>query len=268
MIRDAMLQTARGPIHYLEAGTGWPCVLIHAFPLTCEMWQPQLDRVPEGWRLIAPDTRGLGRTPATTASSTPSIDDYAADVEAVLDALHIDAAVIGGLSMGGYIAFALYRRAPDRFTGMILADTRAEADTPAGREARESMSALVRAQGPPAVADNMLPKLLGSAGRDDDRLKAQVRGMIEGNSAEGLDHAILAMMGRPDSTPLLSHLAVPALVIVGSEDQLTPVANSETLAREIPRAQLVVVPGAGHLSSLEAPEPFSAALANFLISSM
>ena len=266
MIRDAMLKTARGPIRCLEAGAGWPCVLIHAFPLTADMWRPQLDRVPAGWRMIAPDCRGLGGTPP--AVDPPSMDDYAADVEAVMDALEIESAVIGGLSMGGYIAFALHRRAADRFTGVILADTRAEADTPEGRDARRATSELLRTKGVAAVADSMLPKLLGAAASRDARVVAGVRRMIEGNSVEGLDHAIHALMGRPDSTPILPRLAVPALVIVGSEDQLTPVANSEALQLGIPRSQLVVVPGAGHLSNLEAPEAFATALENFLISSM
>ena len=266
MIRDALLKTTRGPIRCLEAGAGWPCVLIHAFPLTADMWRPQLDRVPAGWRMIAPDSRGLGGTPP--AVDPPSMDDYAADVEAVMDALEIESAIVGGLSMGGYIAFALHRRAADRLTGVMLADTRAEADTPEGRDARRAMSELVRTKGVAAVADSMLPRLLGATASRDARVVAEVRRMIVGNSVEGVDHAIHALMGRPDSTPVLPRFAVPALVVVGSEDQLTPVANSEALQRGIPRSQLVVLPGAGHLSNLEAPEAFATALENFLMSSM
>ena len=150
----------------------------------------------------------------------------------------------------------------------MLADTKAEADTAEGRDGRRAMSELVRTKGMEALADSMLPKLLGEAARGDLPLVAQVRRMVVANPVEATDRAIHAMLGRPDSTPDLAHLSVPVLVIVGAEDQLTPVVHSEAMQRATPRSQLVVLPGAGHLSSLEAPEAFSLALVNFLRSSM
>jgi pimeloyl-ACP methyl ester carboxylesterase len=267
MIHEQTLDTRRGRIRCLQAGAGWPVLLIHAFPLSAEMWRSQLERVPDGWRLIAPDTRGFGATPIGDAPLL-SIDDYAADAQAVFDALEVESAVVGGLSMGGYVALALHRRAPELVTGLVLADTKAEADTAEGRGARRKMSELVRTKGMAALADSMLPKLLGDAAGRDLPLVAQVRRMIVGNTVEGTDRAIHAMLGRPDSTPNLAHLSVPVLVIVGAEDQLTPVAHSEAMERATGRSQLVVLPGAGHLSSLEAPEAFSIALANFLRSSL
>jgi pimeloyl-ACP methyl ester carboxylesterase len=265
VIRERTLSTPRGPIRCLDAGAGWPLLLIHAFPLNADMWRPQLERVPDGWRYIAPDVRGFGSTPAP--DDEPSMDGYAADVQAVMDALEIEMAVVGGLSMGGYIAFAVNRRSPERLSGLVLADTRSEADTAEARANRMKMSALVRAEGARAVADQMIPKLLAS-GRDDEEAVRHVRSMIEGSSVEGIDRAIHAMMNRPDSTPQLSRLSLPVLVIVGEEDTLTPPADSERLQRRTSRSQLVVLPGAGHLSNIDAPEAFSTALANFLASNL
>ena len=266
MIHEHRLDTARGRFRCLDAGAGWPVILIHAFPLTADMWRPQLERVARGWRYLAPDVRGFGGS--SGGSVRPTMDDYAADVEAVMDTLGIETAVIGGLSMGGYITFALHRRAPDRFSSVVLADTKAEADTAEGREGRRAMPELVRSEGVGAVADKMLPQLLSAASRAHADLVLSVRGMIEANTTDGIDNAIHAMMDRPDSTPDLPRLQVPVLIVVGGEDVLTPPADSERILNATERSQLVVLPDAGHLSNLEVPEAFSTALANFLTSSM
>jgi len=268
MIHERFVEIDGRRLRYLEAGAGWPVVLIHAFPLSADMWRAQLREVPEGRRFIAPDLRGFGAGAETPAPSL-TMDDYAADLEALLDALEIDRAFIGGVSMGGYVTFTLYRRAPERFTRMLLVDTRAQADTPEGRQARIAMSELVRTKGPGAVADQMIPKLLGeTTRRERPEVEREVRRLIGANHAAGIDAGIHAMMTRPDSTPELARISVPALVIVGEEDTLTPVADSEALQRGIQRSQLVVLPGAGHLASLEAPEEFSRALGNFLTSNL
>src|SRR5512134_2831152 len=136
-MREQQLRTGRRTVRYVEAGAGWPVVLIHAFPLGAAMWRPQMDEVPDGWRLIAADLPGFGGE-EVDGSEPPTVETYAADVEALLDALEIDRAVIGGLSMGGYVTFALYRRAPERFSGVILANTRSTADTPEGKGARRA----------------------------------------------------------------------------------------------------------------------------------
>jgi 3-oxoadipate enol-lactonase len=266
MIHERRLDTARGRFRCLDAGAGWPVVLIHAFPLSADMWRPQLERVAQGWRYLAPDLRGFGASPG--GSDQPTMNDYAADVAVVMDALEIESAAIAGLSMGGYVTFALHRLAPERFTSLVLADTKAEADTAEGREARRAMSELVRSQGVSAVADKMLPNLLSQASSADAQLVSRVRLMIEANSVDGIDQAIHAMMGRPDSTPDVPRLSVPVLVIVGEQDALTPRVDSERIQHATERSQLVVLPGAGHLSNLEAPDAFSMALANFLTSAM
>ena len=247
---------------YLEGGSGWPLLLLHAFPLTADLWRPQLVRAARGWRFLAPDLRGFG--PGVPPISA-SMDEMAADVEAFLDALEIEKAVIGGLSMGGYVTMALYRRAPSRFTGMLLANTRPGPDSQEGRAARDQMIALVRAEGPRAVADQMLPKLLGTTSqRARPQLATLVRRLIESNSPDGIAAAIEGLRDRPESLPTLQSVAVPAMVITGEEDAIIPVSESEAMAGAIARSQLVILPAAGHLSSLEVPDDFSEALGTFL----
>jgi 3-oxoadipate enol-lactonase len=257
-----------GRLRYLEAPAQGPekrgvLVLLHAFPLSARLWEPQLVLAQHGWRIIAPYLRGFddaGRDP-----SASSMDDYAGDVIDLLDALKIDGAVFGGLSMGGYVTFALLRHAAHYFRGLILADTRSQADSPEGVEGRKKMMALVREKGPAAVAVEMMPKLLGeTTRRERPEIEAHVKDMVLANSSEAIAGAITALMTRPDSTPLLATIRFPTLVVVGAEDTITPPAMSEELQRAIPGSQLVTIPRAGHLSNLEQPEAFNAALARFL----
>ena len=270
MIREAHVSIGGRRTRYLEAGAGWPVVLIHAFPLNADMWRHQLEHAPDGWRLIAPDVRGFGKTTLPSSENDLlSIDDLAGDVAALLDELEIESAVIGGLSMGGYITLALFRLAPARFQGMILADTRSQADTPEGREGRRRMIDLVRARGASAVADQMLPKLLGAtSARTRPQLQAEVRRMIESAPVSAIAGALEAMMARPDATPDLERIPCPVLVMAGEEDTLTPVADAESMQQRIRRSRLVVLPEAGHLANLEAPEVFSKALADFLLANL
>jgi 3-oxoadipate enol-lactonase len=267
MVRESRVAISGRRVRYLEAGSGWPVVLIHAFPLNADMWRPQLQRVPEGWRFIAPDLRGFG--PAAPEPGAITLDDMAQDIAAMLDELAIDTAVIGGLSMGGYITFALFRRAPERFSGMILADTKAQADTPEGLEGRREMIALARAEGAIGVAESMLPKLLGSTSfeRRPD-LPKKVRTMIEAAGTAAIVAAIEAMMARPDSTNDLARISCPTLVIVGEEDLLTPVSDAVAMQNQTVRSRLVILPEAGHLSNLEVPDGFALALADFLSSNL
>ena len=263
MEREAFVDVNGRRQRYLEAGSGWPLILLHAFPLNADLWRPQLERVTRGWRFIAPDLRGFG--PGTPPPASSSMDAMAGDVVAFMDALEIDRAVIGGLSMGGYVTMALYRSAPERFIAMVLANTKAGADSDEGRAAREKMAALVDREGPSAVADQMLPKLTGiTSQRARAHLQTLIRRLIETNTSAGIAAAIHAMKDRPDSIPTLERSAVPGLVITGEEDTMIPVTESEAMARALPRAQLVVLPAAGHLSSLEVPDDFSEALGNFL----
>jgi 3-oxoadipate enol-lactonase len=227
------------------------------------MWVGQLALADDGWRVIAPQLRGFDGGDANPAAT--SIDDYAGDVVDLLDALHIQEAVFGGLSMGGYVAFALYRHAPRYFQGLILADTRSQADTPEGVAGRKRMLQLVEEKGPPGVADEMLPKLLGeTTRRTRPDVVERVRALALSSPPSAIAGALRALMTRPDSTPLLQTMHMPTLVIVGAEDTLTPLSAAQELQRGIAGSELVEIPAAGHLTNLEQPELFQAALARFL----
>ncbi|MFN7984886.1 MAG: alpha/beta fold hydrolase [Vicinamibacterales bacterium] len=233
-------------------------VLLHAFPLHAGMWAMQRPLSHAGWRVIMPNVRGFGRGEEPTSLS---MQDYASDVLALLDELGIDTAVIGGLSMGGYIALALYRRAPERFAGLLLADTRAEADSEQARANRERLIALAGTRGPSALADDMVPKLLGTTTQvARPAVSHLVRRMIADTTAPAIQSALTAMMHRADSRDVLGTIRVPTLIVVGEEDGLTPPEVHVQMASAIPGARLVRIPAAGHLSNLEQPQAFNDAV--------
>jgi pimeloyl-ACP methyl ester carboxylesterase len=240
-------------------------VLIHGFPLNAHMWEPQLALADHGWRVLAPHLRGMGGPEVTT---TPTIDDYAGDVVDFLDAQHVDEAVIMGLSMGGYISLALMRMAPRYIRGLVLADTRPQADTPEAVEGRRRMLASIEQRGVAgvaAVADDMLPKLLSEQTRTrQPEVVDTMRGLILSNTPAGVAGAVSALMTRPDSTATLKTIHCPTLIIVGEHDAITPPALSQGMHEAIPGSELVVIPGAGHMPNLEQPAAFNAALARFL----
>jgi pimeloyl-ACP methyl ester carboxylesterase len=227
------------------------------------MFEAQRAMTERGWRVVAPHLRGFNG--ATGDPSASSLDDYAADIIDLLDALRIEEAVVGGVSMGGYIAFAMFRHAPRYFQGIVLADTKSPADTPEAIEGRKKMLQLVQDKGAAAVADEMIPKLLGeTTRRGRPEVVEQVRSLILSNSTEAIAGAIRALMSRPDSTPLLPTIHCPALILVGQEDAVTPRSSAEEMHKAIAGSELAVIAGAGHLSNLEDPGAFNAALARFL----
>jgi 3-oxoadipate enol-lactonase len=247
---------------YFDEGRGEPLLLLHAFPLSAEMWMPQLEAVPPGWRFIAPDHAGFGRSDRASGGE-PSMDRYGADALALLDALGLDRVTVAGLSMGGYVAFAVLRAAPDRVGALVLADTRADADSDEARENRTKMLETLAERGPQGIAEAMLPKLLS---RGDEALVGHVRRLIEANGAEGIRDGLLALRARPDATPLLEGWNKPTLIIAGDADQVTPVSVHEAMHRALPHSRLAVIPGAGHLSNLERPSHFTTTLSAFLAS--
>lgn len=251
---------ARPPAGQRVAGT---VVLLHAFPLNARMWEPQRGLAAQGWRIIAPQLKGMDGGHGETAQST--FDDIAGSLVDLLDALHVESAVIGGVSMGGYQAFALYRWAKRYFKGLVLADTRADADTPQAVDGRRQMLALLSDKGPAAVADAMIPRLLGeTTRRARPDLVASVRAMVLANPPEAIAGALRAIMNRADSTPLLAKIDCPVLVMVGDEDVVTPPALSAQMHDALHGSELVTIPASGHLSNLEQPDAFNAALARFL----
>lgn len=251
-------------IAFEDRGQGLPVVLLHAFPLDSTMWQPQCGALDQQCRCILPDLRGFGRS---GHDGPHTMDRYADDVVAVLDALRIERAVIGGLSLGGYIALALWRRHRDRIRALILANTRAEADTEDGRQRRVELAALAREKGMAAVAARQLPGLVGKGTREHNpALYDAIHGIMMNASVEGVVGALGAMMDRPDSTALLPGIAVPTLLIAGEEDAITPAKGMRAMAAAIPGARFELLTGAGHLSNLERPAAFNHVMSEFLAS--
>jgi len=239
-------------------------VWLHAFPLSAEMWEPQLDAAPEGWRFVAPDLAGFGGS--ADHDGRPEIDDFARDLDELVLYLGLRRFVLGGLSMGGYAAFAYLRLHAERVAGVVLSDTKSGNDSPQARDGRQKMLDLVAASGVTGVADEMLPKLLGATTqRDDQGVVMDVRNLIEANSAEGVARGIQRLRDRPDSTPDLARIGVPALVLVGEEDGITPVAEARAMSAAIRESTLSVLPRAGHLANLERPEQFNTVVGKWLL---
>ncbi len=236
-------------------------VLVHAFPMGARMWRPQLDVAP-GWRVVAPPLAGFdGRALLPTAS----MDAYAHDLRGSLDAMGIGRAVFCGLSMGGYVLFSLLRQAPERVAGLILADTRTSTDNPERRAARQRSIELARRSGPRAIADEMLPNILGPTTRAQrPDVVAEVRGLIESQPAETIATALHAMMNRADAADVVAQVRVPTTMIVGAEDTITPVSDAEHMQRLVPGSTVVTIPDAGHMANLEAAEPFNDAIRTLL----
>ncbi|MBV2151945.1 alpha/beta fold hydrolase [Kitasatospora sp. SUK 42] len=248
-----------------ESGTGTPLVLLHAFPLNASMWSAQLDALPgltgDEARVIAPDQRGFGGT--ELGADEPSLDLVADDLVLLLDAAGVDRAVVGGLSMGGYVALAFARRHPDRLAGLLLANTRATADTDAVRANRERIAAAVTARGSVRLLlDEEVAA--GQLGPDSQHLVERVQAMVAAAPPAAVAWAQRAMAARPDSLDTLAGLRVPVAVVAGAEDALVAPAEAELMARTHPDAELTLIPGVGHLSALESPGAFDAAVRRLL----
>ena len=247
---------------FSDEGQGQPIVFLHAFPLNRSMWEPQVKGLKSQFRIITVDLRGHGKSEAPMWRY--SLDQFAEDTKNLLDHLGIAKAVFVGLSMGGYILFSLYRKYPSLFDALVLADTRATADTPEAKSTRFSMAQIAYKRGSSTIADLMLPKLLGqtSLSHRQDLVK-QLRHMITANQISGIVGDLMAMEERPDSTPLLRSLKIPTLVIVGEEDLASPPEEVQGMAEHIPGAKFIIIPEAGHVSNLEQPELFNQTVYKF-----
>lgn len=234
-------------------------LLIHAFPVDASMWDAQVSALSGDAQVLAPHLPGFGGSAGVGDVMTM---DAAADFLAgELDREGVDKAAVCGLSMGGYVAFSLWRRHRDRVAGLLLANTKAEPDDEAGKEKRRAVAEKARTEGSGAIADAPPPLLSEGA---DPALWERVKGMIRAQSGESIAAAALGMGERPDSTPVLGEIDVPATVVVSSADTLIPAAVTEPIATAIPGAELVTLEGAGHLSNLEDPDGFNSALRDLL----
>jgi pimeloyl-ACP methyl ester carboxylesterase len=247
-------------LHYHDKGQGTPIMLVHAFPMSSAMWQPQLEALASEARVIVPDLRGFGASEVPNGPYT--METFADDLAALLDHLQIERVVLAGVSMGGYVAFAFWRRYASRVRALVLSDTRATADSDEARAARESNAQLAETQGARVIADMMLPNLLAPTALPETQNR--VRDIIVGNQPYGIASALRGMALRPDSSDLLPAINVPTLLVVGSEDGLTAPEEMRGLQQRIAGSRLVEVPDAGHLPNLENGEVFTEALREFV----
>lgn len=249
-------------IAYDDAGEGRPIVFIHGFPHHRKLWAPQLRALAGHRRAIALDLPGFGESDMPERFA---IDAWAEQLATFLDALDIDRAVVAGLSMGGYIALAFWRLHRDRVHALVLADTRAGADSEEGKAKRRETIALARTEGPTAVARAMLPGMVGKTTRErEPSVVAAMRAMMESASVDAIVGASEAMMQRADSTDLLATIDVPTLIIVGEEDALTPPKEARAMHEGIRGSRLEIIPAAGHVSNVERPAAFNHVLAEFV----
>jgi 3-oxoadipate enol-lactonase len=244
-------------------GEGPAVLLVHGYPYDHSIWAAQMAAL-EGYRRIAPDLRGMGQSDAPDLGY--SMATYAADLAALLDAVGVEDVVLCGLSMGGYVAFEFLRGWRRRVRGLVLLDTRAEADSPEGRRARDAAAALARERGAAAIADEMLPKSLSPATlTHSPGMAERVRAMMAATPVAGIIGALGAMRDRADSTPLLPTLGdIPTLILVGELDEPTPPAGAQAMAEAIPGARCSIIPGVGHLSAVEGADRVTQALLDFL----
>jgi pimeloyl-ACP methyl ester carboxylesterase len=235
-----------------------PLLLLHPFPLDARFWEPAMPALSADRPVVAPEFPGFGRA---EPQDDPTVDGFADLVAEAIGDLPGRRAAVCGLSLGGYVALSLAARHPRRVAGLVLADTRAEADTAEARAGRHESAARVRAEGTGPFLDEFAPRVVAPGDADG---VAAVRAIADDQEPEAVARALEALAGRADRHPDLSAMDVPALVVVGSEDALTPVSCSEALVAGLPDAELVVIPGAGHMSALERPREFTEAVRAFL----
>ena len=248
---------------YTDTGIGRPVVLIHGYPFNRTLWNEQVAALSTSYRVVAPDLRGFGESDASDGAAT--MNRLAQDVALLLDHLGITRATIGGLSMGGYVALAFYKQFPSRVRALILADTRAQADTEEAKQTRAQHAEKALAEGMAGIADIMLPKLLTpeTVSKRPEIVK-RVRDMMLKTKPQGAASALLGMAEREDLSEFISSIRVPTMIVVGREDAITPAADSEKMQSKIASSRLVVIENAGHVSNLEQTEQFNFALLRFL----
>ena len=249
-------------IGYDDEGTGDDVlVLVHGHPFDRSMWRPQIDHFSaNGWRVIAADLRGYGES--TVVPGITPLSVFAGDIAGLLDQLKIDRFVLGGLSMGGQIVLECQRLFGDRIRGLILADTFAQGETPEGRVNRNTMADRLLSEGMSGYADEVLWKMV--ARHNEGPVSEHVARMMHNAPAEGAAAALRGRAERPDYTELLGTITVPTLVVVGSDDEFTPVPDAEYMHERVPGSTLVVADGAAHMPNLERPEVFNKAVSELL----
>ncbi len=251
-------------VEYDKRGNGTPLVLLHAFPMSNAMWRVQIDSLAKDFKVIAPNLRGIGATSPFPA--TPSVEQMAHDVAALLADMNLaQPMILCGLSIGGYVALAFARLYPQRLGALILCDTQAAPDTPEARAKREENIEFAQTHSSSELMERMLPSLLGETTRATrPKVVEAVRQMANDLEPQALVQLLQALRDRPDATPQLGQIKVPTLILCGLEDSITPPEIAKSLAHDIPKAELHLIPQAGHLSNLERPQNFNKHLMTFL----
>lgn len=248
----------------VDRGSGIPLLLVHGFPLDHTMWDAQIEALSDRCRVIAPDLRGFGQSDVT--EGTVTMEQLADDLAGLLDVLEVrEPVVLCGLSMGGYVAWPFWRRHAARLRGLVLCDTRAAADTPEVAAGRRETAERVLREGPAALAESMIPRLLApQTAQLRPEVAERLRRVILGGDRRGIAAAARGMAQRPDFTPHLAEIRCPTLVLVGAQDVISTVAEMRGIAERIPGARLVCIEQAGHMAPVERPAELSAAIRAFL----
>jgi len=259
----ARFQAREIGIGYDDVGTGPPIVLVHGHPFNRTMWQPQVRIFQSRYRPIAPDLRGYGESDVVPGK-TP-LETFARDIADLLDHLQLDNIVLGGLSMGGQIAMEFVRLFPQQVRALLLADTFAQAEDEAGREQRYAMAERLTREGMDAYARDVLPRMIAPRTiAEQPATAAHVLAMMLDTAPAGAAAALRGRAERPDYVPLLGNITVPTLIVVGSDDEFTPVSDAEFLHKNIAGSELAIIPNAGHMPNLEYPDDFNRAFDTFL----
>jgi pimeloyl-ACP methyl ester carboxylesterase len=251
------LQLPDTVLHYRERGTGPLALFVHGYPLDSTLWLDQLEGLSDVRRCVAIDLRGFGLSEPTSLAVL-SMERLADDLAAAILALGADQADVVALSMGGYVALALLQRHPELVRSLALLDTKAGPDSEAARAGRDAAAARLLERGREALAGDLRAALLGP--RASPVAQARLRSMVEGTRYETILAALEGMKQRPDRSEVLDGVRAPTLVLVGADDELTPPREAQAMASRVPGAQLTIVPAAGHLTPLEAPEAVNEAL--------
>lgn len=250
-------------LHHVEQGSGAAVVLLHGFPFDHRLWLPQLHALSDTARIIAPDLLGFGKS--ANVGSVHTMEQQADAIRDLLDAHRIERALIGGLSMGGYVALAFAERHPERLAGLGLFSTKGSADDTAAQEGRAAAARSVTEHGMRPMVESTLPKLFGPAAAPA-AIRA-VRSMMEEQTPAGVAASALGMAQRPDRTAIAGQVNVPVLVFTGSADTVIPPAETAKLHTAAVGSSYVEVPGVGHITNLEAEAEFNDALRSWIAAS-
>jgi pimeloyl-ACP methyl ester carboxylesterase len=261
--RQFEVAVSSGKLNVVQRGSGTIVLLVHGFPLDHTMWRFQIEALADHFCVIAPDLRGFGRSPPL---QSVTMAQYADDLAELLDSVAPERAVnYCGLSMGGYIGWEFWKRHANRLSSLIACDTHAHADTPAVARARRAMARSVQRDGVQSIVDSMMDRLISPYSRENrPGIVAELRSSIIRTPADSIAAAQVAMADRSEFVLQLSQIEVPVMAIAGRHDAIAPPHVMREMANQIPVAQFLEIPNAGHMAPLENPEAFNAGLIKFL----